>query len=118
MIQPITKAGAFLSPTILAFARRRPCAMCCAAAPVDPHHFPPKGMGGANIDDTSVIPLCRYCHGKAQRYEAPCTREWQHNVSRHLLADFVKLANEHEWAAFCAERKRFVEGRVLGEVAW
>jgi hypothetical protein len=110
---PIVKDGRFTSPTVLAWCRRQPCRSCGADGPSDPHHFPAKGLGGGRIDDTQVIPLCRWCHDHAQAYRAPTTKEWQHVVVAQTIAGFVRSATAEEWAAFCADRKRWAESRIF-----
>jgi hypothetical protein len=110
---PIMKDGRFESPTVLAWCRRQPCRFCGASGPSDPHHFPPKGMGGARINDTQVIPLCRWCHDRAQRYEAPLTREWQLLALCSTIFGFVNLASADEWDAFCSDRKRWAASRIF-----
>ena len=111
--EPIVKDGKFVSETMLTWCRRRPCASCGSDPPSDPHHWPPKGMGGARHDDTSVIPLCRACHELAQRYAPPLTMEWQHFTVVRALFDFAHTATDKEWDAFAEERRRWYESRTF-----
>lgn len=107
------KDGKFRSKTVLAWARRQNCAMCEKAPPSDPHHFPPKGMGGAHIDDTEVIPLCRWCHDHAQQYLKPLTKEWQQIAVSQTIASFVHTASDSEWERFTAERADWYASRIF-----
>lgn len=56
------KDGHLLSRAYLDFCRSLPCFGCRAPAPSMAHHHPPKGMGGARVDDTKTFPVCAVCH--------------------------------------------------------
>jgi hypothetical protein len=111
----IAKAGIFRSETVLAWARRRVCAGCSAPAPSDPHHYPPCGLGGGHRDDTKVIPLCRECHDKAQRYVPQFTHHWQELHAALTFVEFARTATAAEWAAFTDERRSWISSRVFIE---
>lgn len=48
-------------PKYLEHVRERPCCICGASPPSDPHHFGPRGMG-QKADDRRTVPLCREHH--------------------------------------------------------
>lgn len=49
------------SAAYLAAVRLKPCAVCQAPGPSDPHHWGPRGMG-QKTDDFRTVPLCRKHH--------------------------------------------------------
>ena len=49
-------------PQYLAWVRGRPCCVCGAAPPSEPHHMVTRGAGGS---DCLVVPVCRVCHSSA-----------------------------------------------------
>ena len=58
-IQPPAKKD----PAYLAFIRSLPCRVPGECeGPTEPHHYPAKGMGGANGDDAKTAPLCTKHH--------------------------------------------------------
>lgn len=61
------KLGHLHSEAFLEFVRSLPCAGCNAPPPSEAHHWPPKGMGGAHVDDTKTFPVCGICHKRCHR---------------------------------------------------
>lgn len=49
------------SAAYMAYVRTHACCACSAAAPSDPHHWGPRGIG-QKTDDFRCVPLCRRCH--------------------------------------------------------
>ncbi|HHH29077.1 MAG TPA: DUF968 domain-containing protein [Polyangiaceae bacterium] len=60
---PVFKAPPTRDAKYLEHVRSRPCCICLAAAPSDPHHFGPRGLG-QKTDDRRTVPLCRRCHDR------------------------------------------------------
>lgn len=111
---PIERPTRFESPAVRHWVARQHCyGPGCSATPVEPHHFPTRGAGG---DDLGIIPLCRRCHDAAQAYVAPFSRSWQETASLRALRDFVRTADDLEWAAFQAERERFMASRPFARI--
>lgn len=59
------KQGHIYSDAYLDYRRSRGCFFCSASAPSEPHHHPPKGMGGGLVDDLKTVSVCRECHRRA-----------------------------------------------------
>ena len=54
------------------YARSRPCCICGAPPPSDPHHVRSRGAGFADyLEDGSgnVVPMCRGCHNGPKDHE-------------------------------------------------
>jgi hypothetical protein len=56
------KFGPIRSENYLAFVRVRPCCVCGAPGPSEPHHFGRRGMG-QKTDDLRTVPLCVALNG-------------------------------------------------------
>jgi hypothetical protein len=52
------------------FCRTLPCCVC-GEVPSDPHHEPPRSVGGLDAD---TVPLCRKCHNR--RHAQGAARFW------------------------------------------
>lgn len=46
----------------LAFLRTKPCALCPADGPSDPHHLRHRAWREVKRNDATCAPLCRKCH--------------------------------------------------------
>jgi hypothetical protein len=57
-----SKFGPIRSENYLAFVRVRPCCVCGAPGPSEPHHFGRRGMG-QKTDDLRTVPLCVALNG-------------------------------------------------------
>ena len=57
------------SKKYLDFIRSKTCFHC--GRPAEPHHVRKYADGGTSLkpSDTYAVPVCRECHGEAQRYE-------------------------------------------------
>lgn len=61
-LRPVPKPDKRIeSSGFLAFVRQKPCCVCSAPAPSDPHHFGSRGIG-RKTDDLRCVPLCRKHH--------------------------------------------------------
>ncbi len=71
-------------PAYLDFVRAKPCCVCSAPPPSDPHHIAPRGQKGmgTKVSDYHAAPLCRKCHstwharGSINYYDWDGDRVW------------------------------------------
>ena len=63
-LRPVRKAPQREDDAYLEYVRRHRCCFvgCDTTPPSQPHHYPAKGMGGANGDDRLTVPLCALHH--------------------------------------------------------
>lgn len=78
------------APHYLAFVRGLDCVACGAPAPVDPHHFGPRGIA-QKTDDYRVVPLCRRCHDAAH---ADCNGEWVRGEIINTLVRYMRIVEQ------------------------
>lgn len=70
-INPINRERAgrrrqeFFGSEFIGWLRLRPCGVCSASPPSDPHHVRTRAAGGAT--EGNVVPLCRICHTRIHR---------------------------------------------------
>lgn len=115
----IRKDGALYCDPTLEFARGLPCHFCGAPPPSAPHHWPPKGMGGAKIDDTRVVPVCLICHKRchgervmtAMGLRPPITAAENVAAVDATLRRFLREAPIEMLERFSVDLYRWREGR-------
>lgn len=87
----------FRSKAYLEYVRSFPCAFCGAEGRTHAHHVEIKGMGGGEIDDSTAIPVCPWCHqrchGIVVRQDgvqlAAFSKDQQQSVAFRMLCDFL-----------------------------
>lgn len=89
------KANPVRSRSYLDHVRSRPCCVCSAPPPSDPHHYGAHGTG-TKTDDRRTVPLCRHCHDDfhALGYVDRPAFDTRALTREHLLATQVRLLIE------------------------
>lgn len=90
-MRPVPKSRAPLrSEVYMDFIRAKPCMWCGAAAPSDPDHVGPHGLG-QKTDDLRTVPACRTCH--SERHDKgrvkPHTKEETVNMIYKKQVDYL-----------------------------
>lgn len=82
-----------LSPTLIAWVRKGPCAFCEKPIGCDPHHTPPRGALGRTID-LLVSSACRPCHDLCDRSPSHggYSKAQQSTAVATTLTRFLRLA--------------------------
>lgn len=112
----ILKAGKLPSKMWLAYAARLPCAIQDCIAPVQAHHFPVKGMGGARHRDDWVIPLCERHHGDCQAYRISAEEQWR--MVHQVRSMFLEQATPEELSEYLLQLITWRESRGEVVVPW
>jgi hypothetical protein len=124
----LAKVGECRSQVYLARQARQRCAfftpgICDAFVGVHVHHHPPKGMGGAHINDLRTVALCQVHHKLAhgEKVASPVSGAMLFPIPVGLVQDqverawfrFMLEASPDEWKIVARDRERWAESRTL-----
>ena len=78
------------NPAYLKWIKTRPCVMCGAISPIDPHHESGIGNSGGmslKCSDFFAVPLCPICHN--YRHQFGYDSFWQGMDVKRIIIDLL-----------------------------